>query len=203
MVEIGDRTRRRASEDKEHVLVAARNVIAERGLDQTRLKDISEAAGVSISTLQYAFGSREDLLMAALEQAHLEELGELEKAVGNIEDPRERLHAYINYAIVESGKEQAWRLWLEFWRGAIRSSDLSKLSAEIQGRWLDVLRKIIEDGVREGVFRAVEVDTAADQVLAIIDGLGLAQFVHGGEDQLGWAMKLAEEATSRLLANTA
>src|SRR5947209_2417018 len=57
---------RRAGRRKTAVLEAACRVIADRGADATRFADVAAESGVPVSTLQYYFGSREDLLVAAL-----------------------------------------------------------------------------------------------------------------------------------------
>ena len=59
---------RRAGRRKTEVLEAACRVIADRGADATRFADVAAESGVPVSTLQYYFGSREDLQLAVLNQ---------------------------------------------------------------------------------------------------------------------------------------
>ncbi|MBF8188780.1 TetR/AcrR family transcriptional regulator [Nonomuraea sp. K274] len=58
-----------AAETRERLLRAAADVFAERGYDGTRVADIAAAAGVSNGALYTHFGSKADLLVAAL-RAH-------------------------------------------------------------------------------------------------------------------------------------
>ncbi|SEF87105.1 DNA-binding transcriptional regulator, AcrR family [Nonomuraea solani] len=58
-----------AAETRERLLAAAAEVFAERGYDGTRVADIAAAAGVSNGALYAHFGSKADLLVAAL-RAH-------------------------------------------------------------------------------------------------------------------------------------
>jgi AcrR family transcriptional regulator len=55
-----------AAETRERLLRAAADVFAERGYDGTRVADIAAAAGVSNGALYAHFGSKADLLVAAL-----------------------------------------------------------------------------------------------------------------------------------------
>jgi AcrR family transcriptional regulator len=55
-----------AAETRERLLQAAAEVFAERGYDGTRVADIAAAAGVSNGALYAHFGSKADLLVAAL-----------------------------------------------------------------------------------------------------------------------------------------
>ncbi|MEO3794773.1 TetR/AcrR family transcriptional regulator [Nonomuraea sp. B10E15] len=58
-----------AAETRERLLRAAADAFAERGYDGTRVADIAAAAGVSNGALYAHFGSKADLLVAAL-RAH-------------------------------------------------------------------------------------------------------------------------------------
>ncbi|MBG0831793.1 TetR/AcrR family transcriptional regulator [Planomonospora sp. ID67723] len=55
-----------AAETRERLLRAAADVFAQRGYDGTRVADIAAAAGVSNGALYAHFGSKADLLVAAL-----------------------------------------------------------------------------------------------------------------------------------------
>lgn len=55
-----------AGQTRERLLRAAADVFAERGYDGTRVADIAAAAGVSNGALYAHFGSKADLLLAAL-----------------------------------------------------------------------------------------------------------------------------------------
>ncbi len=63
---------RRAGRRKIAVLEAACRVIADRGADATRFADVAAESGVPVSTLQYYFGSREDLLVAGVVRRGIE-----------------------------------------------------------------------------------------------------------------------------------
>ncbi|MEV0614381.1 helix-turn-helix domain-containing protein [Nonomuraea sp. NPDC050404] len=57
-----------AAETRERLLRAAADTFAERGYDGTRVADIAAAAGVSNGALYAHFGSKADLLLAALRE---------------------------------------------------------------------------------------------------------------------------------------
>jgi AcrR family transcriptional regulator len=68
------RTRRSSTLDvadqrRQQLLEAAYQLIAERGLEGLRTRDISARARVNISTLHYYFGTKEELLVAVVEHA--------------------------------------------------------------------------------------------------------------------------------------
>ncbi|MDN6380080.1 MAG: TetR/AcrR family transcriptional regulator, partial [Brevibacterium aurantiacum] len=45
------------------ILESAIDQIGHRGVEAVRMKDIAEAAGVSVGTVQYYFGARDELLV--------------------------------------------------------------------------------------------------------------------------------------------
>src|SRR5579859_2699152 len=85
------RVARRAGRRKGAVLDAAGRVIASRGADATRFTDVAAESGVPVSSLQYYFGSREDLLVAAFRHASGTEVGALEASLAEREDPWDQL----------------------------------------------------------------------------------------------------------------
>lgn len=77
MTELDRSTRRAGRRKVVEVLEAACRVIAERGADATWFADVAEESSVPISTLQYYFGPREDLLVAAFRHASSTEIAAL------------------------------------------------------------------------------------------------------------------------------
>ena len=90
---------RRAGRRKTAVLEAACRVIADRGADATRFADVAAESGVPVSTLQYYFGSREDLLVAAFRHASGTEIAALEAEIAALTDPWEQLERIISRAL--------------------------------------------------------------------------------------------------------
>jgi len=55
---------------KDRILEVAERLFAEKGLDGTSMRHITEAAGVNLASVNYHFGSK-DGLIAAVFQRHL------------------------------------------------------------------------------------------------------------------------------------
>ncbi len=56
----------RATDTKDRLLAAAREVVAERGVAGTTSRQITDAAGVNLASITYHFGSKDELVSAAL-----------------------------------------------------------------------------------------------------------------------------------------
>ena len=91
------------------MLEAACRVIADRGADATRFADVAAESGVPVSTLQYYFGSREDLLVAAFRHASSTEIAELEAEVAGIDDPWDQLERILTRSLTGYEPDDARR----------------------------------------------------------------------------------------------
>lgn len=168
---------RRAGRSKLHVLHGARRVIALRGADATRFRDVADETGSAVSTLQYSFGSREDLIIAALEDAAKADFDRTRRAAEAAQGPVAQLRAVVVESIVTDSDEEAreaWLIWVEYWRAAARDSELRSGSAAIYARWRALVSGILTEGRSSGDFRRdLDIDLAATQVLALLDGVGV------------------------------
>src|SRR6202522_3671237 len=117
---------RRAGRRKIAVLEAACRVIADRGADATRFADVAAESGVPVSTLQYYFGSREDMLVAAFRHASGTEIAALEAELATLDDPWERLERIVTKALsgYQPDAPDAGRLWIESWHFGIRDGEV-------------------------------------------------------------------------------
>jgi AcrR family transcriptional regulator len=169
-------SRRRAGRDRDDVLAAAARVIAERGADATRFTDVSAASGVPVSSLQYYFGSREDMLVAAFRHRSRLELDGLHADLASIDAPWQRLERITEIALGGFGPDptQPGRLWVESWRFALRDAELREDVLLDNAAWRDLIAQVVRDGVRSGVFESgVDPDRVAVQAVALFDGIGL------------------------------
>ena len=140
---------RRAGRRKTAVLEAACRVIADRGADATRFADVAAESGVPVSTLQYYFGSREDLLVAAFRHASGTEIAALEAEVAAMADPWDQLERIISRALTgyQPQAPEAGRLWIESWHFGIRDPEMRADILRDYAAW----RRLVADAVRRGV----------------------------------------------------
>jgi AcrR family transcriptional regulator len=175
MTEVPRGKRRRASAGKDDVLRTAAAVIARRGMERARFSDIAAETGLAVSTLQYLFGSREDLLIAAFELSSHDELARIDASLAGASDPLERLNVLVDAAVGGPEDRDAWLLWFEFWRAAWRDAELNQRWQVAQDHWREAATRILQDGVQSGAFRAdLDPDDTSILLLAITDGVALA-----------------------------
>jgi AcrR family transcriptional regulator len=167
---------RRAGRRKIAVLEAACRVIAERGADATRFADVAAESGVPVSTLQYYFGSREDLLVAAFRHASSAEIAALETDVAVIADPWEQLERIIATSLTgyEPGAPEGGRLWIESWHFGIRDAEMRADALRDNTAWRRLVAQVVRRGIEMGTFgTAYDPDKVAVLTIAAADGLGI------------------------------
>ena len=83
---------------KDRLLKAAREVFAERGDKDARVRDICARAGANVAAVNYYFGSKEKLFMAVLSDYVERALTRypVRMGLGPEATPDERLKAYIH-----------------------------------------------------------------------------------------------------------
>ncbi|WP_212816608.1 TetR/AcrR family transcriptional regulator [Polymorphospora rubra] len=171
-------TRRSAELRLESLLSVACDVIAERGLANTRTADVAEAAGVSQALVFYHFATKERLLSQAFAYAAEQDLARVDTLLGSGAAPLEKLKKILRFYVPSGGRSKSWTLWIDGWAEALRSPELEKVSRRLDLRWKEALTEVIAAGVTDGSFTCPDPGGAAWRIIALIDGLAVQVTVH-------------------------
>ncbi len=153
------------------ILEAAIDVIVARGFDNTRYADVSEASGVAVSTLQYYFGSLENLLIESCLYASERDYQLTAERLASIPDPWARLQSLVRTFITSSSPHPHWQAQLEYWRAAFTRPHLRQSLIDDQNRWRAFFTATIRDGIAAGIFTTDrDPQLIAIQLNAITDG---------------------------------
>ena len=158
------------------MLEAACRVIAERGADATRFADVAAESGVPVSTLQYYFGSREDLLVAAFRHASSAEIAALEAEVAGLDDPWDQLERILEKSLTgyEPDAPDAGRLWIESWHFGIRDPEMRADALRDNTAWRQLVADVVRGGIERGVLSdRHDPDKVAVLAVAAADGMGI------------------------------
>jgi len=199
--------------DRIAALDATRRVIASRGLDRTRYRDIAEESGVAVSTLQHAFGRLDEILDLALARTHEIDAEFLRQLPSSAEASAwTRIEAFVTGALASpipppaAGEASiptldSWLVWVELWRASARDPAVAHRTTSAYHRWWAAAEAIIADGQREGLFtdEAAASDLAMT-VNAMLDGIAVNVVLRSQGSNLDEARRLALLATHRLLA---
>jgi len=158
------------------VLDAACEVVSDRGAEATRFTDVTAVTGVGASTLQYWFGSREDMLIAVFRHAADRDLDAVTAYLATEPDPwRQLVHlAAFLTGNTDDGDDTGWRLWVEWWRWALRDDEVRGQVLDDYTRWRRLIADSIASGQGAGAFaNDTPPHELAHQILAFFDGLAL------------------------------
>jgi AcrR family transcriptional regulator len=200
----GGRASRRAARGREQILSGAARVIAERGADATRFTDVAAETGTAVSTLQYSFGNRDDLIIAALRHTNETIKAEVAQVTAGVEDPIERMRRFIHTTMIgDEGPQaarEAWLLWIEYWRSGAHDPELAQEWYDVYDQWKAIAQPIVEAGRNAGVFAPhPAIDDAVTLVLSIFDGLIVPMVLGHASMPPSRARNLAMEAVARIL----
>jgi AcrR family transcriptional regulator len=158
---------------REAILLAACRAIVERGVENVRIRDIADAAGVSPTLPHYYFKTRSELLRQAF--VHAEEgMVQLEREVAGEGPPRERLERLLLvYFDADPRVYEIWMLSREMTTRAIREPGLRDSHEDVYVYWSNTIADVIRDGQAAGDLPAgVDADGAAWRLTALVEGLG-------------------------------
>jgi AcrR family transcriptional regulator len=158
------------------MLEAAMEVIANRGLCETRIADVADRAGLSPALVVYYFGSKETLLTEAL--AYAEDLFYIEafRELTGIEGAPRRLVRLIELAcppVVQRESDEYWTLWVELWSRALRNEEAARKREALERRWRNTIAEVVREGQSSGEFGDCNPERFATYLSALMDGLAL------------------------------
>lgn len=157
---------------------AACVTIAERGWQNARFSDVAAQADVSIGSLQYLFGTRDNMIATALGERAESIFVETQRYALAAVDPVERLRRIATSLVsgtdtaAEAGFE--WLVWTEYWRAALRNNALRDVALAGYQGWFSLARDAIDAGVLTGQITApADSHQVATSLVAMGDGLGV------------------------------
>jgi AcrR family transcriptional regulator len=134
--------RKRATRDE--LLLTAKELFADRGYDNVTVAEIAAGAGVSVKTLFHHFRSKEDLLLAELDQTHERLLNALRER-GPDHSPVDALVSWISDEIANSAPDGTER-----WERTVGNSPaVAALRRRLYEQWETAIARVLADEANE------------------------------------------------------
>lgn len=203
-----DRTRLRLVE-------AARSLFTGLGYEKATIDDVVREAGYSKGAYYFHFSSKEDVLLALVDDWAESRSQQLERAEDSHPPDialRSLLETLLSPEATEDGDAQ---LLLEFWAQGERNPRVSRRLAQVYHSWREILVRAFRRAQEAGAYAAdEEPEAAADAALALHDGLAVQACIGlptGGSAQeradaslgllagpwIPWAQEAGERPSSR------
>jgi TetR/AcrR family transcriptional regulator len=183
---------RRTGRDPAVQLIRAGQALVLEGEGQFTVRQLADRAGVALQTFYRHFGSKDELLLAVLEENVEEGVDEMEAIAAREPDPVEQLRVVIQLPIRMSTEPDAHRRLRFHARARLRLSELNPAEAELA---FAPYRRLVEDHIRRvdrtGARVAADPEHDADVVMRLV-----VAYAHAiGIGALPWS---AEECATRL-----
>lgn len=163
-----------SEERKGQIIDAAIRVFTRLGLHQARMDDIVEESGLSKGTLYWYFNSKDDIIVAILENLFTRELESLQMPADQGLNARQRLEIYLQSTMDDITEMlRILPLTYEFYALAFRNETVRGMLTKYLNEYMKVLVPLIQQGVDEGEFRPIDSTDAAIGLGALLEGVML------------------------------
>ncbi len=171
----------RGEKRRKELVVAAYQVLAQRGFEGLRVREVAARAGVNIATLHYYFATKEELVQGVVEylmHQFLAVTAPVSKAYqGSAPEQLKQVFADFQYQL-----EQEPAIFLvmnELHLVAPRNPDVYRALQQLNTGWSAHIESICIQGIQQGFFRAdLDPRLAASMIVALVKGMSLQAISH-------------------------
>jgi len=160
-------------DQRERILKAAMDAIAERGLADLRMGDVGKRAGMSPGHILYYYQTKQRLLLEALRWSDDRLAEQRARELPALATARERLTRFVAIYLPVGTGHPEWLLWLQTWALGAEDPEVAEVTAALNARWAGDLAAIVRYGSERGEFTSVDAMLFAEEFIAVLDGLSL------------------------------
>jgi AcrR family transcriptional regulator len=162
---------------RQHMLTAAAELIAERGIAETRIADVAERAGASPALVIYYFKTKDRLLSEALRHSDQRFYDAVEAMLQRTPTLRARLETLVRWTCDPDAVDEvpgAWGLWFDLWATAFRVDEVARDRIEFDRLWRMMISRLVTEAQACGeVAETVDAGDFAVSFSALLDGLSI------------------------------
>jgi len=153
-----------ADKVRKQIIDAASTLYAKKGFNATSIQEISEAAGVSLPVTYHYVKKKSEIMRMIMEDVLNIFRNNLLDMIRGIDDPEEKLSiaARLYFRVVDQQREKCLLIYQ-------KSNSLDRASKarvmELEVEVINVFCQMINEGITQGVFREVDVDLMAYNVM--------------------------------------
>jgi len=141
------------NEKQIEILQVAERLFAEEGFDGTSIRTIAKEASVNIAMISYYFGSKEKLLESLILYRISGAKIQLENIFNDNLSTTEKMERLIDLYITRINNNRSLYHILHFELGSKKRAMDMKVFTQTKQENLELFRKFIQEGQKEGVFR--------------------------------------------------
>lgn len=160
---------------KEQIIKSASDVFARYGYKKTTVEDIAGQLNMQKSSLYYYFGGKDEIFEAVVEYEADKVRKQLVEVLEQYDDPRTRLRNYIIRRMEVLG-EVSVRFDVIYDDDMVHYDFIEGIRRKYDREEHSTIRKILEDGIRDGLFHVRNANLAATAICTAMKGLEIPLF---------------------------
>lgn len=163
-----------SDERRPQIIEAAIKVFLRKGYRKASMPEIAQEAGLSIGGVYWYFKSKDEVVLGILEDVFKSDLDDLNFLLNTETSASERLKSFIT-SYVESYDEMAWlnTIGIEFYGEAAHNPVVRGFIQKYVMHYRQGLQRLLEHGVAQGEFRAIDPVATANGLIGLEEGLSL------------------------------
>lgn len=177
-----DSDTREESDTRQAIMRATYRALCEHGYADLSMQDIADELDKSRSLLHYHYDTREDLLLAFVDNL----VGWIDARLDETDttDPRARLLEYVDHFVIDPDDDEQRDFVValfELRMQAVHNDAFREKLARHYRTNVEAAARIVEEGIEAGVFRPVDPDETAEAIYNAIEGARFYQVVLGAD----------------------
>jgi AcrR family transcriptional regulator len=160
----------KGAETRQRLLDAARQVLAEDGVDNFTTRRVAQAAGVSHGMCHYHFANKDDLVAALIESARQDWVTPLRRLVEGEGSAEARARAVISW-MAEPATIEVMRVHSALFWFALRNDDIRDALAIEYGAWRALFVQLFKDLAKERNLDGFDADRVGQAFASTADAL--------------------------------
>ncbi len=158
---------------EKQILDGALAAIREQPIVEVQLASIAARAGLKPNHVLYYFASRDDVLIAAVAYAEQQLAAGRSERLREIDDPEQRLAAYVGAYLPEDRSDPVWKLWIDGWLRSASREDLAQVGWEANMGWRTDLVEAIQYALGPRAPSTDETTAFARRFNFLLDGIAV------------------------------
>jgi AcrR family transcriptional regulator len=171
----------RGEKRREDLVLAAYHVLAQRGFEGLRVREVAAQAGVNIATLHYYFPTKEALVQGVVAYLLHQFLNVTAPVLGGSEEtPAAQLkQVFLDFQYQLEHEPEIFLVMNELHLVAPRNPAVFQALEQLNRGWSAHIESVCAQGVQQGLFRAdLDAHRAASLIIALIKGMSLQAVSH-------------------------
>ena len=160
---------------KDQIIQAAIDLFAEKGFEGTSIRELAARADVNLAMVNYYFGSKEKLFEAMVEQKANSTLAQLEEIESSNAGEMEKIEAIIESYVDRFINQHKFNRVIHHELMLRQREALHENIAVLFARNRNIMKRIIESGVKKKVFKKVDPELTMATMVGTINQVLLSK----------------------------